>query len=325
MTKRTLSFAIQMDPVTNINIAVDSTFALGLEAQSRGHNLWYYTPDKLSFDEGKITAHGQSLQLFDKCDAFFKTGAIETRALDEFDVILMRQDPPFDMAYITATHILERLPASTLVVNNPAEVRNAPEKLLVTHYPDLLPATLISRDSDVIHAFRVKHKDIIVKPLFGNGGAGVFRIQPNDQNLNSLLEMFFGISREPVMVQAYIPAVRDGDKRVILVNGEPVGAVNRIPNEGETRSNFHAGGTAAATQLTAYEKHICTTISPELKRRGLLFVGIDIIGDYLTEINVTSPTGIREIQRLSNIDIAALTIDAIEQQQPLNASNSIAY
>ena len=324
MTTRTLSFAIQMDPVASIDIAGDSTFALGLEAQSRGHDLWYYTPDKLSFDEDKITARGQSLQLFDNRDAFFKTGAIETRALDEFDVILMRQDPPFDMAYITTTHILERLPASTMVVNNPAEVRNAPEKLLVTHYPDLLPATLISRDSDAIHGFRAKHKDIIVKPLFGNGGSGVFRIQPNDQNLNSLLEMFFANSREPVVVQAYLPAVRDGDKRVILVNGEPVGVVNRIPNEGEVRSNFHVGGTANAAQLTARDKHICATIGPELKRRGLLFVGIDIIGDYLTEINVTSPTGIREIQRLSDIDIAALTIDAIEQQHPLHTSNSIA-
>ena len=293
MTTRNLSFAIQMDPVASIDIAGDSHFALGLEAQSRGHDLWYYTPDKLSFDEGKITARGQSLQLFDNRDAFFKTGAIETRALEEFDVILMRQDPPFDMAYITTTHILERLPASTMVVNNPAEVRNAPEKLLVTHYPDLLPATLISRDSDAIHAFQAKHTDIIVKPLFGNGGAGVFRIQPNDQNLNSLLEMFFGNSRELVMVQAYLPAVRDGDKQVILVNGEPVGAVNRVPNDGEARSNFHVGGTAAVAQLTTRDKHICATIGPELKRRGLLFVGIDIIGDYLTEINVTSPTGIQ--------------------------------
>ena len=211
-----------------------------------------------------------------------------------------------------------------MVVNNPAEVRNAPEKLLVTQYPDLLPATLISRDSEAIHAFRSTHKDIIVKPLFGNGGAGVFRIQPNDQNLNSLLEMFFSINREPVMVQAYLPAVREGDKRVILVNGEAVGAVNRIPGDGEARSNFHVGGSAAATGLTPRDKEICAAIGPELKRRGLLFVGIDIIGDYLTEINVTSPTGIREIQRLSGIDIAALTIDAIEKQHPVYASNGIA-
>jgi len=324
MTSPKLSFALQMDPVAGIDITGDSTFALGLEAQSRGHNLWYYTPESLSFNDGKVTARGQSLALFDEVGAHFKTGPNETRSLDEFDVILMRQDPPFDMAYITTTHILERLPARTMVVNNPAEVRNAPEKLLVTHYPDLLPATLISRDSEAIHAFRATHKDIIVKPLFGNGGAGVFRIQPNDQNLNSLLEMFFSNSREPVMVQAYLPAVREGDKRVILVNGEAVGAVNRIPGDGEARSNFHVGGSAAATGLTPRDKEICAAIGPELKRRGLLFVGIDIIGDYLTEINVTSPTGIREIQRLSGIDIAALTIDAIEKQHPVYASNGIA-
>ncbi len=324
MKKKQLSFALQMDPVETINITGDSTLALGLEAQSRGHDLWYYTPDKLSFNEGNITARGQSLQFFDNCDPFFKTGDVETRALDEFDVILMRQDPPFDMAYITATHILERLPASTMVINNPAEVRNAPEKLLVTHYPDLLPATLISRDSDTIHEFRAKHNEIIIKPLYGNGGAGVFRVQPNDQNLNSLLEMFLENSREPVMVQAYLPAVRDGDKRIVLVNGKPVGAVNRIPNDGEVRSNFHVGGIAAAAQLTARDKQICATIGPELQRRGLLLVGIDVIGDYLTEINVTSPTGIREIQKLSDIDIAALTIDAVEQQHPFHARNCIA-
>jgi len=324
MTGKNLSFAIQMDPVASIDIVGDSTFALGLEAQSRGHSLWYYTPDKLSFNDGKVTARGQNLQLFDTVGAHFKTGQIETRALDEFDVILMRQDPPFDMAYITTTHILERLPASTMVVNNPAEVRNAPEKLLVTHYPDLLPPTLISRDSEAIHDFRATHKDIIVKPLFGNGGAGVFHIQPNDHNLNALLEMFFDHSREPVMVQAYLPAVRKGDKRVILVNGVAVGAVNRIPQSGEARSNFHVGGSAAGADLTDRDKHICATIGPELKRRGLLFVGIDIIGDYLTEINVTSPTGIREIQKLSGIDVAALTIDAIEQQHTVYASNGIA-
>ena len=324
MTTKNLSFAIQMDNVTGIDVASDSTFALGLETQSRGHNLWYYTADKLSFHDGKIIARGQSLQLFNSHDDFFKTGPIETRSLDEFDVVLMRQDPPFDMAYITATHILEKLPASTMVVNNPAEVRNAPEKLLITNYPDLLPATLISHDIDAIRAFRTKHKDIIVKPLFGNGGTGVFRVQPNDQNLNSLLEMFFDHSREPLMVQTYLPDVRDGDKRVILVDGEPVGAVNRIPNEGEARSNFHVGGTPANTHLTTRDKDICATIGPELMRRGLLFVGIDIIGGYLTEINVTSPTGIREIQRLSGVDIAALTIDVIEQKRPNHTTNGIA-
>ena len=318
-----LSFAIQMDSIAGIDIAGDSTFALGLEAQLRGHELWYYTPDQLSFNENAVMARGQSLELFDEKGAHFKTGSAETRPLEEFDVVLMRQDPPFDMAYIAATHILERLPSSTMVVNNPAEVRNAPEKLLVTHYPKLLPATLISRDFNAIHAFRVKHKEVIVKPLFGNGGAGVFRIQPNDQNLNSLLEMFFKNSNEPVMVQVYLPAIRSGDKRVIMINGEAVGAVNRIPIDGEARSNFHAGGSAAKADLSPRDMEICTAIGPELKRRGLLFAGIDIIGNYLTEINVTSPTGIREIQRLSGVNIAALTIDAIEKRHPCNAGNKL--
>ena len=230
-----LAIAIQMDPVETLHIAGDTTFALGLEAQKRGHSLWYYTADRLSLNAGRITARGQEVTFYDQAGAHFKTGKLETRSLQEFDVILMRQDPPFDMAYITATHLLEMLGPQTMVVNNPAEVRNAPEKLLVTLYPDLMPPTLISRDPETIMAFRQKHKDIIIKPLFGNGGAGVFRLQPNDQNLSSLLEMFFGTSREPVMVQAYLPSVRDGDKRIILVDGEAVGAVNRIPNEGEAR------------------------------------------------------------------------------------------
>ena len=317
MGNKKLSFAIQMDPVDSINIVGDSTFAIGLEAQSRGHTLWYYTPDKLSYIEGRVTAWGQSLQLFDELNAHFKVGSFENCNLSKFDVVLMRQDPPFDMAYITTTHILERLPDSTIVVNNPTEVRNSPEKILVTYYPELLPATIISRDSQAIHSFRAKHKDIIIKPLFGNGGAGVFRIQPNDQNLNSLLEMFFSNSREPLIAQAYIAAVKEGDKRVILINGEPVGAVNRVPVDGEVRSNFHVGGSAIATVLTTRDREICNTIGPELRRLGLLFVGIDIIGDYLTEINVTSPTGIREIQRLSGVNIASLAIDAIEQQHSL--------
>ena len=317
MGNKKLSFAIQMDPVDSINIVGDSTFAIGLEAQSRGHTLWYYTPDKLSYIEGRVTAWGQSLQLFDELNAHFKVGSFENCNLSKFDVVLMRQDPPFDMAYITTTHILERLPDSTIVVNNPTEVRNSPEKILVTYYPELLPATIISRDSQAIHSFRAKHKDIIIKPLFGNGGAGVFRIQPNDQNLNSLLEMFFSNSREPLIAQAYIAAVKEGDKRVILINGEPVGAVNRVPVDGEVRSNFHVGGSAIATVLTTRDREICNTIGPELRRLGLLFVGIDIIGDYLTEINVTSPTGIREIQRLSGVNIASLAINAIEQQHSL--------
>ena len=319
-----LSVAIQMDKVESLQIAGDTTFAHGLEAQKRGHDLWYYTPDSLSLNEGIVCARGQELKFYDQVGAHFETGVAKIKSLQNFDIILMRQDPPFDMAYITATYLLEMLDPKTMVVNNPAEVRNAPEKLLVTLYPDLMPATLISRDIEAIRAFRKKHKDIIVKPLFGNGGAGVFRIQPSDQNLNSLLEMFFCINLEPVMVQAYLPAVRNGDKRIILVDGKPVGAVNRVPNEGEVRSNFHVGGIAAKASLNKRELEICATIGPELRRRGLLFVGIDIIGNYMTEINVTSPTGIREIERLSSINIAAMAWDAIECKHPKHESNGIA-
>ena len=318
-----LSIAIQMDKVESLQIAGDTTFALGLEAQKRGHKLWYYTPDLLSLNEGIICARGQKLTLYDRVGAHFETGVAKIKSLQDFDVILMRQDPPFDMAYITATYLLEMLGPKTMVVNNPAEVRNAPEKLLVTLYPDLMPATLISRDIEAIKAFRNKHKDIIIKPLFGNGGAGVFRVQPSDQNLNSLLEMFFCVNQEPVIVQAYLPAIRNGDKRIILIDGNPVGAVNRIPNKGEVRSNFHVGGIAAKANLTKRELEICATIGPELSRRGLLFVGIDIIGDYLTEINVTSPTGVREIERLSSINIASMTWEAIERKHPTHASNSV--
>ena len=319
-----LRVALQMDPIGSIDISGDTSFALALEAQRRGHGLWYYTPDTLTLDEGRIVAVGQSLTLRDEPGNHYSAGPRERRGLDGFDVLLMRQDPPFDMAYITATHLLEMLPPETMVVNNPAEVRNAPEKLLVTMFADLMPPTLISRDPDAIRAFRDRHTDIIVKPLYGNGGAGVFRLQPQDQNLNSLLEMFFSASREPVMVQRYLPEVRQGDKRVILVDGKGVGAVNRVPGEGEARSNLHVGGTATVTELSDRDRQICATIGPELRRRGLLFVGIDVIGDYLTEINVTSPTGIREIQRLSGVDIAAMTWDAIERQHPSHASNGIA-
>ena len=294
-----LNVAIQMDPVETLDITGDTTFALGLEAQARGHTLWYYTPDKLSYQHGRLFATGQSLHLFDDAACFFKVAEPEQRDLSEMDVVLMRQDPPFDMAYITATHLLEMLPARTWVVNNPAEVRNAPEKLLVTQFSDLMPPTLISRDPAAINRFREEHKDIIIKPLFGNGGAGVFRLQPEDQNMNSLLEMFFAQNREPVMVQAYLKEVRDGDKRIILVNGEAVGAINRVPQAGEARSNLHVGGTAHSAALTTRDHVICQRIGPELRRRGLIFVGIDVIGDYLTEINVTSPTGIREIERFT--------------------------
>jgi glutathione synthase len=319
-----LSIALQMDPIGSIDISGDTSFALALEAQSRGHSVWYYTPDSLSLNEGRVEAVGQALSLRDKAGDHFTAGAPERRSLDGFDVILMRQDPPFDMAYITLTHLLEMLPPTTMVVNNPAEVRNAPEKLLVTMFTELMPPTLISRDIEVIRGFRDHHQDIIVKPLFGNGGAGVFRLPPGDQNLNALLEMFLATSREPVMVQRYLPEVRQGDKRVILVDGEAVGAINRVPADGEARSNLHVGGTAEASELTARDLEICAIIGPELRRRGLLFVGIDVIGEYLTEINVTSPTGIREIQRLTGLNIAAITWDAIERKKSDHASNGIA-
>ena len=311
-----LNVAIQMDPVDTLDISGDTTFALSLEAQARGHHLWYYTPDRLSYEQGHLSAVGQTLTLFDDQNHFFETGPAEQRDLAEMDVILMRQDPPFDMAYITATHLLEMLPKGTWVVNNPAEVRNAPEKLLVTQFSDLMPPTLISRDPAAISAFRDQHKDIIIKPLFGNGGAGVFRLQPGDQNLNSLLEMFFGQNREPVMVQTYLSEVRQGDKRIILIDGEAVGAINRVPQEGEARSNLHVGGTAQTIEISARDQQICERLGPELRRRGLVFVGIDVIGDYLTEINVTSPTGIREIERFTGTSCAAAFWDVVEQQLP---------
>lgn len=320
-----LSVAIQMDPVATLDIAGDTTFALGLEAQSRGHELWYYTPDKLVYAPGQMSASGQSLKLFDDPDHFFETGVSEARNLADMDVILMRQDPPFDMAYITATHLLEMLPKGTWVLNNPAEVRNAPEKLLVTKFADLMPPTVISRDSAAITAFRKQHQDIIVKPLFGNGGAGVFRLKPDDQNLSALLEMFFAQNREPIIAQAYLPEVRKGDKRIILVDGQPVGAVNRIPQEGEARSNLHVGGMAQGTELTARNQEICERLGPELKKRGLIFVGIDVIGDYLTEINVTSPTGIREIERFTGISCAAVFWDFVEKNHARHQTNGLLH
>ena len=316
-----LNVAIQMDPVETLNITGDTTFALGLEAQARGHHLWYYTPNKLSYEEGQISACGQTLKFFDNPEKFYETGNIEKRLLKEMDVILMRQDPPFDMAYITATHLLEMLPSETLVVNNPREVRNAPEKLLVTRFSDLMPPTVISRDPDVIREFRNTNKDIIIKPLFGNGGTGVFRLRPDDQNFNALLEMFFAQNLEPVIAQAYLPEVRKGDKRIILVDGQPVGAINRVPQDGETRSNLHVGGIALAVELTERDIHICERIGYELKQRGLLFVGIDVIGDYLTEINVTSPTGIREIQRFTNTNCAAKLWEVVENIRLDNQTN----
>lgn len=308
-----LAVAIQMDPIHSIDINADSTFVLALEAQARGHSLFYYTPDRLSFCNGKVTARGHSLEVRREQGNHFTLGEEEVRDLSTADVVLLRQDPPFDMGYITTTHLLDHIHPKTLVVNNPASVRNAPEKLFVTRFPGLMPETLITRDRAEIDAFRASHGDIIVKPLYGNGGAGVFRIRPEDENLSSLLEMFSGINREPVIVQRYLPEVRKGDKRIILVDGEPVGAINRVPAEGEARANMHVGGKAVQDVLTPRDQEICATIGPALREQGLIFVGIDVIGNWLTEINVTSPTGLQEIGRFDNVSLEALIWDAIER------------
>ena len=318
-----LKIAIQMDPIASIEITGDTSFAFALEAQARGHDLYYYLPDSLTLDDGRVHAKLRRLRVRDEVGNHFDEDAEIYSPLDEMNVILMRQDPPFDMAYITATHILEHLPATTMVVNNPAEVRNAPEKIMVLDFPDLMPPTMVSRDEDAISAFRKKYENIIIKPLYGNGGAGVFLIKQDDKNYNALLEMFLSASREPVMVQAYLPDVIKGDKRIILIDGEAVGAINRVPAEGEARSNMHVGGKAEATELSARDKIICERIGPTLRERGLLFVGIDVIGDYLTEINVTSPTGIREFERFTGISLAAKTWDAIEARYPDYESNRI--
>jgi glutathione synthase len=310
-----LSVAIQMDPIESINIDADSTFALALEAQARGHALWHYLPSELTFAHGHVRARGQRLSVRREKGNHATLGALETLDLKSMDVVLMRQDPPFDMAYITATHVLEHIHPHTLVVNDPAQVRNAPEKLFVTHFPDLMPPTLIASNRAEIDAFRAQHGEIIIKPLFGNGGAGVFHIRRDDDNLNALLEMFTSRSREPIIVQRYLPEIRQGDKRIVLVDGKAVGAVLRVPAQGEARANLHVGGRAEKTTLTPREREICERIGPELAARGLVFVGIDVIGDYLTEINVTSPTGIQEISRFDNINIAGMIWDAIEKRR----------
>ncbi len=311
----TLTVAVQMDPIEKIDIGGDSTFALMLEAQKRGHGLLYYGPRDLTFRENKITARVRPVNVRAVRGDHFALGEAFVYDLSAADVVLMRQDPPFDMSYITATHILERLPPKTLVVNNPAQVRNAPEKLFVTEFADFIPPTLITSDPREIREFRDEHKDIILKPLYGNGGAGVFRVKPDDENLGALLEMFTAFYREPVIVQRYIPEVRQGDKRIILVDGEFAGAINRVPALGEARSNMHVGGRPEKTELSGREREICAAIGPELKRRGLIFTGIDVIGDYMTEINVTSPTGIHEVGRFGGADIAALVWDAIERRK----------
>lgn len=309
-----LTVAIQMDPVESIDINGDSSFALGLEAEARGHALYFYEPRHLSLIDRRVIAKARPLSLRREVGNHATVGAPEAIDLAKVDVVLMRQDPPFDMSYITATHILDHIHPETLVVNDPAEVRNAPEKLFATHFDGLMPPTLITADKEELEGFRSRHKDIILKPLYGNGGAGVFRLKPDDENFNSLVEMFSERSREPIIAQAYLPEVRAGDKRIILVNGEPAGAINRIPAEGEARSNMHVGGRAVAVDLSPRDREICEAIGPTLREKGLIFVGIDVIGNYLTEINVTSPTGIQEIQRFGGADIAALIWDVIEEK-----------
>ena len=316
----TLSVAIQMDHVSGVDIDADSTFVLALEAQRRGHTLYHYVPGDLSFRDRRLSAHAQPLEVRRERGGHAILGDFETIDLAEVDVVLMRQDPPFDLAYITATHLLEHIHPATLVVNDPVSVRNAPEKLFATHFPELMPPTLITNRADDVHAFRREYRDIIVKPLHGNGGAGVFHLRPADDNLNALLEMCGQLwPREPLMVQRYLPEVRDGDKRIILVDGEAAGAVARMPAAGEARANFHAGGTARKTTLTRRDRDICEALGPILRDQGLVFVGIDVIGDWLTEINVTSPTGIQEIDRLDGISIEAAIWDAIERRRAESA------
>ncbi len=310
----TLKIGVQMDHVSTISIKGDSTFALSMEAQKRGHQLFHYTPDRLQFRGGVVSAAIEKMQLREKEGDHYSLDDAIVTDLSTLDVVLLRQDPPFDMSYITSTHLLERIHPKTLVVNDPASVRNAPEKILVMDYPDLMPETVITRDVETIKKFREEFGDIILKPLYGNGGAGVFRITEQDQNLSSLLEMFDASFREPFIAQRYLSDVRKGDKRIILVDGEPVGALNRIPAEGDARSNMHAGGRAVHAELTKRELEICERIAPAMREHGFIFVGIDVIGDYITEINVTSPTGIREIQNFTGTDIASLVWDAIEKR-----------
>jgi glutathione synthase len=311
-----LRIAVQMDPIESININGDSTFALMLEAQARGHALWHYHVRNLSLRGGQVVAHAHPVTVRREVGRHFTLGApVELDLGRDADVVLMRQDPPFDMAYITATHILEHIHPKTLVVNDPAAVRNAPEKLFVTHFPELMPVTLITADTREIAAFRAKHGDIIIKPLFGNGGAGVFHLRPDDPNMNSLVEMFTERSREPLVVQQYLPAVRQGDKRIILVDGVAKGAINRVPAAGEARSNMHVGGRPEPSTLTDREREICEAIGPALRERGMIFVGIDVIGGYLTEINVTSPTGLQELARFDGVHLERDIWNAIEARR----------
>lgn len=310
----TLSVAIQMDPISDIDIDADSTFALAMEAQIRGHRLHYYMVHDMSLRGGRVIAWCRDLELRREQGQHAILGNPYELDLANVDVVLMRQDPPFDMSYITATHILEHIHPATLVVNDPVNVRNAPEKLFVTRFPDLVPPTVITSNLSEIRSFRAEYEDIIIKPLFGNGGAGVFRLRKTDENLSVIFEMFKSISREPLIIQKYLPEVRGGDKRVILVDGNAVGAINRIPPEGEVRSNMHVGGTPVKARLTKRDEEICRVIGPILSERGLLFVGIDVIGNYMTEINVTSPTGIQECSRFDGTNLAGKIWTSIEKR-----------
>ena len=311
----TLKIAVQMDPIERINIKGDSTFALLLEAQKRSHSLSYYTPDRLALLQGRVFATVSPLNVRDLAGDHFTLGEPRRTELSEFDVVLLRQDPPFDLSYVTSTHLLERIHPKTLVVNDPASVRNAPEKLFVTEFPELMPPTLITRDLAEIKAFRAEHGDIVMKPLYGHGGGAVFRLTRDDLNFGSLYDMFATTFREPWVVQTFLPAVKQGDKRIILVDGEYAGAVNRVPAPDDLRSNMVRGGSPKATDLTKREREICARLAPALRERGLLFVGIDVIGDYITEINVTSPTGIRAVKNVGGPDIAAMVLDKIEEKR----------
>ena len=310
-----LKVAIQMDPIGPINIDADSTFRIAEEAQARGHSLFYYTPDKLAFREGRVTARGWPLTVRREKGNHFTLGEMAEVDLAGFDVVWLRQDPPFDMGYITTTHLLDMVRDTTLVVNDPFWVRNYPEKLLVLQFQDLTPPTMVARDLQTLRDFRASHGDVILKPLYGNGGAGVFKLAQGDGNLASLHELFSGINREPLIMQKFLPAVAKGDKRIILVDGEPVGAINRVPAAGETRSNMHVGGRPEKVALTDRDREICARIGPLLREKGQIFVGIDVIGDWLTEINVTSPTGIQELERFDGANIAERIWLAIEERR----------
>jgi glutathione synthase len=311
-----LKVAIQMDPIEDVNIDGDSSFRIAEEAQRRGHQLFYYTPDKLAYQQGRVTARGWPLTVRREPGNHFTLGTEAEIDLSTRDVVWLRQDPPFDMGYITTTHILQLLHPDTLVVNDPEWVRNYPEKLLMLQFPDLIPPTTIARDLDTLKAFKQEYGDIILKPLYGNGGAGVFRLEPDDRNLNSLHELFTSINREPLIAQKFLPDVARGDKRVILVDGEAVGAINRVPASGETRSNMHVGGRPEKAELDDRDLEICARIGPLLRQKGQIFVGIDVIGGNLTEINVTSPTGILELERFNDINVAEKIWEAIEARRP---------